>query len=249
MDWIQGERFIDIADEVKIFYRHTHEVNEFFKEDHIKTPFVLISHNSDGSVIRGYSREEDANADLMPDNLIHWFGQNINIVDDRISSLPIGLENNKWLSNKGEKMITKLQQLKGCKNLMYMTHKINTNPNERSEPYQLFGGESWVTTGYGSHGYEFNKYIDNIYNHAFVICPEGNGIDTHRVWETLYMDTIPIEKRSINNQSRIDLPICFVDDWREINRTFLEEEYIRIKTSSWNMKKLTFKYWENKIRK
>ena len=106
MDWLQGERFMSIADEAKIFYRHTHEVNEFFKTVLIHTPFILISHNSDGCITKGYGRKEDANSDLMPANLVHWYGQNVNVKDDRISSLPIGIENDAWCrkDRKKEKM-------------------------------------------------------------------------------------------------------------------------------------------------
>ena len=61
------------------------------------------------------------------------------------------------------------------------------------------------------------------------------------------MGSIPIEKRNINNQFYTDLPICFVDDWKDITLEFLGSEYERIKKGTWNMKKLTFEYWRNKI--
>ena len=80
------------------------------------------------------------------------------------------------------------------------------------------------------------------------MCPEGNGIDTHRTWECLYMNTIPIEKININNQYYTDLPICFVNRWKEITEEFLEKEYIRINSIKWNMNKLSFEYWRNKIK-
>ena len=130
---------------------------------------------------------------------------------------------------------------------MYMNHNIKTNRNERLKLYQIFEGKSWITIEYGTNGHKFDNYINNIYNHKFVICPEGNGIDTHRTWETLYMGTIPIEKRNINNQFYIDLPICFVNDWNKITEKFLESEYIRIKQSMLDTDKLDFKYWKNKI--
>ena len=91
------------------------------------------------------------------------------------------------------------------------------------------------------------NYIDKIYNHKFVLSPEGNGTDTHRTWEILYLKSIPIEKRNINNQFFTDLPICFVDDWEEITEDFLNKEYDRINSIKWNLEKLDFNYWKNKI--
>ena len=65
----------------------------------------------------------------------------------------------------------------------------------------------------------------------------------------MYINTIPIQKRYIDNSYYADLPICFVDDWSELeNEEFLRNEYIRIKSSSsWNLEKLNFNYWKNLI--
>jgi hypothetical protein len=63
------------------------------------------------------------------------------------------------------------------------------------------------------------------------------------------LNTIPIEKRNINNQFYIDLPICFVNNWDEITEDFLNSEYERINNIEWNYDKLTFSYWKEKILK
>jgi hypothetical protein len=248
-DFIQGERFEDLANNVNVFYRHTHDVNAFLKDCVIDVPFVLASHNSDGCVKKGSGGPSDANSDLIPDNCMHWFGQNIAVEHPRISSLPIGIENKAWESKdkKKEKMEQLMKQYKVNEQLLYINHSVSTNPAEREEPYQLFKDKSWATLVKGNHGYKFDEYLNSVYTHNFVLCPEGNGIDTHRTWEALYMGTIPIEKRNINNQFYTYLPICFVDDWKEITEEFLAKEFIRIKTSKWNMEKLNFEYWEHKI--
>jgi len=240
MDFIQGEKFMGLANGTSVFYCHTHDILNFLKKA-LANKFVLITHNSDDKV--------DSSL-ILPDNLIHWFAQNVDVVNDRIESLPIGLENNKWFraEKKREKMISLSQQSKVDKNLVYMNHNIFTNVEKRRFVYQLLENKDWVTVERGCNGHGFTEYINDVYNHKFVICPEGNGIDTHRTWETLYMNTIPIEKRNINNQFHTDLPICFVDDWEEVTEDFLNKEYERINNSVWNLDKLNFSYWKNKIR-
>ena len=105
-----------------------------------------------------------------------------------------------------------------------------------------------IMTLYAKHkDANFDRYIENIHSHKFVLCPEGNGTDTHRTWETLYTGSIPIEKRNLNNRFYQDLPICFVDNWSEISESFLENEYYRIKNSTWNLEKLDFNFWKSKI--
>jgi len=125
---------------------------------------------------------------------------------------------------------------------------VATNPEERQRPYFLFAKQDWVTMKRGKNGESFYAYLDDLYNHQFILSPQGHGIDTVRTWEALYMGTIPIEKRNLNNRFYEDLPICFVSEWEQITEEFLQEEYVRIMTTKWNLEKLNFEYWANKIR-
>ena len=263
-DWITGEKFIGIANmvfapentkgdcnslvstfclcdlkEINIIYTHTVYVKELFdKIRKLKScEFVVITHNCDANV---------NNAFILPDNVIHWFSQNVNVKNPRIESIPIGLENDRWCPHlrKKEKMEAKLRTPRKLKNLVYMCHNVKTNPAQRFNLYELFEYKSWISA---DKEVSFDKYLDNVYSHKFMICPEGNGIDTVRTWECLYMGTIPIEKRNINNQFYTDLPISFVDDWRELTVDFLGRELERILSTVWNREKLTFEYWKNKI--
>jgi mannosyltransferase OCH1-like enzyme len=215
---------------------------------------VLITHSCDRSVgdkiiktVNGKVTEIDNY--VLPDNLVKWYTKNVNIKNPRIESIPIGLENARWYPSikKIEKMVNKLTQPKQYKNQAYLNINIDTNPDKRSVLYTLFKNKSWVTAESGKNGQGYDDYLNNIYNHNFVFCPEGNGIDTHRTWEALCMHSIPIEKRNINNQFYTDLPICFVDDWNEVTENFLKSEYIRISQGKWNLEKLSFEYWKNKI--
>jgi hypothetical protein len=261
VDWIQGDKFKSLGAlyapkrklpgdydgivnnfrKEKIVYTHTIYVKDLFEElKNIDSEFIVVTHNG------------DVNIDFPPpDNVKMWFSQNVNIIHKQIESIPIGLENDRWFPDmkKKEKMIAKMQEphrnyyeLTG--NLLCMNFNIQTNPSKRTEPYRLLKDKTWVTV---HMGYAFDKYLDDIYNHKFVLCPEGNGMDTHRTWETLYMGSIPVEKRNLNNRFYEDLPICFVDDWSQVTEKFLEDEYIRIKNLIWNHSKLEFKYWKERI--
>jgi hypothetical protein len=239
MEYIQGEKFMALANGENILYCDTHNISSFLR-DFPKRTIILITHNSDCKI--------DDNIEI-PDNISRWFAQNVNKVDSRLESLPIGLENNKWFKkvNKLEKIVQKLETTRNLRNLVYINHNKGTNIKERCKPYKLLEKVPWATLKEGLNGKDFDGYLDDIYNHNFVICPQGNGIDTHRTWEVLYVGSIPIERRNINNQYYTDLPICFVNDWEEVTEDFLVSEYIRIKTSVWNMAKLDFNYWKERI--
>jgi len=269
MSFIVGEKFYNVADfifssnftendnddynrlnntfdinklkHINIVYLHTMYKNQFFDIiRNLESKFIVVTHNSDINI---------NNVDNLPDNVIKWYSQNVNFKDERLESLPIGLENSRWFpeTQKQNKILEKVKNNKNIRNLVYMNHNINTNIKERSEPYELLKDKTFVTTQMLANGQNFDNYIDNIYNHKFVICPEGNGIDTHRKWETLYLNSIPIEKRCINSSFYEDLPICLVDSWEDITEDFLNKEYGRISNTKWNMNMLDMFYWENKI--
>jgi hypothetical protein len=63
--------------------------------------------------------------------------------------------------------------------------------------------------------------------YEFIACPRGNGIDTHRFWESLYRGSVPVVKRSIWTEmiEELGLPIVQLDSWEEIHQLDLEGEF------------------------
>ena len=64
------------------------------------------------------------------------------------------------------------------------------------------------------------RYASLAAHHRFVACPEGNGMDTHRFWETLYRGSIPmvIDSPFIRNWQDLGVPMVVLDDWSDIER-------------------------------
>lgn len=270
MEWIQGEMFKSIVDfiytpptklpgdydnlqntfdtgdlgERNTVYTHTMYAKQLFSVlSELPQRFVVVTHNSDDNIDGSYG---------LPDNVVRWFTQNVNVKNDRIESIPIGLENNMWFGNirKKERMLLKKREPRKFKNLVYMNFNIGTNPAKRTKPYQVLKDKSWVTCQMRSNGDKFDEYIDNIYNHKFIVCPEGNGIDTHRIWEALYMGSIPIVVNNINNSFYYEkLPMLPVDDWEELSENKLNSlwESNKAHDNIWSYIILDFGYWRDKI--
>ena len=64
------------------------------------------------------------------------------------------------------------------------------------------------------------RYASVAAEHRFVACPEGNGMDTHRFWETLYRGSMPIviDSPFIRNLQDLGVPMVVLNDWSEIER-------------------------------
>jgi len=142
-DYIDGDKFenliLGMKDDNYIFSEN-HLINDLFKKSSIDYPFVLITHNTDGNITKYPTRLIDADFNLMSNNLIKWFGQNVDVVDNRVESIPIGLERDRWFPNinKKHKIFNKNLENKKHKNLLYINHNTGTFPKERIEPYNIF---------------------------------------------------------------------------------------------------------------
>ena len=271
MNFITGDKFIELADwtyapvirhqddycklkntldlcsiaDGDIIYTHTFYVKQLFEILKGCTEKVyIITHNSDMNIDDTFT---------IPRCVVTWYAQNVNIFDSRIVPIPIGLENDRWFPTlrKKELMVAKLQEPREYKGLVYMNFNLCTNFTERSKAYNALKDKEWVKIHLGTNGSNFPAYLDNLYNYKFVVCPEGNGIDTHRVWETLYMGSFPIVLRNAMSEYLYSYYPCYiVDSWEEITEDSLAKEYKNltdIMAFYDHSELLTFDYWRDKI--
>ncbi len=127
------------------------------------------------------------------------------------------------------------------RNLVYMNFTLETNPIERQLVWDTFKDKSWVTA---EVGVTQDRFFDQVHNHRFVMCPRGYGIDTFRMWESIYLGSIPIVKYNFVHGDWMDLPILFVNDWSEVTPEFLES----VDMSNRSIEKAKLSYWIRRIR-
>lgn len=95
------------------------------------------------------------------------------------------------------------------------------------------------------------KFLLDTASAHFAACPPGNGPDTHRLWEALYLRTIPIVRRYPPLSPILDsLPVLQLDDWREMTAEYLRARLAPLQQAMarWNGAELSRTYWMSKIR-
>lgn len=111
-------------------------------------------------------------------------------------------------------------------NLLYINFNISNYPQERQVVFDMFKDFNDIKIGSIENSIDGRrKFLEEIKYSKFVLCPRGNGIDTHRLWETLYMGSIPIVKYENAHHLFTDLPILFIKEWNEITEEFLNNKY------------------------
>ena len=197
--------------------------------------FRLLSHNGDDTI----------NSCDVPDNLTIWYALNLNFTHPKVNPIPIGLENEHWHPTKRDAM----------QNLPNGDRKIRAfmqlNPDTHKERWDLLiklkSGNVFADYERSRNGQNFEGYVANLTDYAFCMCPRGNGIDTHRIWEALYLGCIPIVKNHITHKCLSGLPVMFVDEWEEVTPQRLQDEYRDIQEGEYKMEKLSFSYWKERI--
>lgn len=226
--------------EAKIVFCITHKLDEMLSDygSRLKAK-VIICGNDDFEIHKVPEK--------LPKNLRLLLLQN-SFVSDRelIQTLPIGIENYRISVNGDPKQLTPLMSTKLRNQVLFGpfgdTHLDRRNAktifNEKQGPW-----------GFVNERTNIKNYNTLVSKYKYVAAIRGNGVDTHRVWETLYRGRIPIIKWDAWSESlaRLDLPIALVDEWSE-------SEIIRVVTKNkfdlFNPKLLPalwMPYWQNKI--
>lgn len=254
MDWTEKdiitmnryrEAFPDIYHKADVFHSEKPIIwwGKHVQRPPPKTPFIISGH-SDYEIT-------DTQSSMYPNTI--WFA--VNAGSSSVHGLPYGiiprdpdLPHTVFLGDTAC-MLTIAHTPKQDRNLVYMNFTIDTYIHERQRVWDMFRGKSWVTCG----TYELSRagreaFLTDLRNHTFVLCPRGNGVDTVRLWETLYMGSIPIVKQHIVHKDWQDLPILFVSSWEEVTEEFLWTKRVEFASRSWCMEKLKVGYWIDKIR-
>jgi hypothetical protein len=233
------DKWNEAIDNPKLIFCYSHLLELFSKKMFfLKNSFILISHNSDYNIINNAFVQDILNNN----NLIKWFGQNISLEHPKLHLLPIGIANSQWthgnlLNFLSDDIITNINNKK---NYIHFNFRINTNFEKRTNCYN--------TLKYKIKWLEIIDEKDNISrlaSYKYCICPEGNGFDTHRLWECLYLKTIPIVLK--NNfttllKNKYDIPIVLLDNWDNINFEFLINNYNDLLIKFDNLSILSFNF-------
>ena len=91
------------------------------------------------------------------------------------------------------------------------------------------------------------RYLKELRENNLVVCPVGNGPDTHRVWETLYMGGTPVVLSSkFTNHLFSNLPVIILNNWTQLSDSSqMEERWHDLNKKMYDYKELDKNYWIN----
>jgi hypothetical protein len=236
--------------------------------ERIAFPVVLITHNGDEN------QPSDENAPyLNHPYLIHWFAQNCDRLHEKLTCIPIGIENRQWgpPSNEGTHgtmpelllgmMISRMHEhnswdlaLIARKDKSYQHTWAFFSRNTHSSRDDLISileksSPHWVRTTGASNGGKFfvSDFYRNVLQHVAIVCPRGHGLDTHRAWESLYLGRVIITLHSPADKLWEGLPVVLLDSWDELltHENIILDAAVKFATATNNLnfQKLFMPHW------
>jgi hypothetical protein len=113
---------------------------------------------------------------------------------------------------------------------------IGTNPGERQAVYDLFKNNPHCLVQHDYMHYQKSMHFQDDDNQRrrlefyrtlkrckYAICPQGTGIDTHRVYECVNLGVIPIVRSSPLDSLYASMAVKVVRDWTDVIQ-LLEQE-------------------------
>lgn len=95
---------------------------------------------------------------------------------------------------------------------IYCNFTSSTNASKRNDCLVAFQNDPRVTT---ETNLPVAEYYNRLCRSKFVLCPEGTGMDTHRVYEALLCGATPVVLRNSLSSLYEKLPVCIVDSWTD----------------------------------
>jgi hypothetical protein len=245
--------------ENNIVYAKYTSLREVFEAQKDQSPYTLVTEEGDFTTFQ-YGQDHYVVRFLngyplgyfgeIPNNVIKWYGTNLNLSHQKSELLPFGtLKRHNDLIN--EESLKDPEQ----KELLY----INFSPLSSYRRIDLYkklketqlGTVQWPPQDVTPEIYNKHlvNYIYMVSMHKFMFCPEGNGIDTFRIWEAFSLGCIPVLEKSYFSSYFHDLPVLIVNDYSEVTKHLLESSYDSIMEKDWNLDKLKKQYWLDEINK
>ena len=230
-DVVPGDCIFVATTNLSTFAQTTAYLHAF---DSIRTrldvPYVLVTHNGDLSTPVGDTWHPNE-SDEWRENfltwfddamLVHWFAVNCNWQSQkptRLSCIPLGLEND--YIDAARRPLTlgwKLAPRAKGEQVLLAFDSEASKP-DRAIAIDALTDRPFITNTRAS---SYSEWVQLVLDHAFVICPHGHGLDTHRHWEVLLLGSVPVVKTSTLDEMFDTLPVVILQNWTDLSVELLQ---------------------------
>lgn len=178
--------------------------------------------------------------DKIPENVLAIHSANGVVFGGKVHPFPHGIERIMHEGyNHHEVLLNAIETIVEPSKALFVAHRTDTG--NRASIGAIFQDKPWATVTH----LPYQQYLNEMKNHKFVLCPSGNGIESARNWETLYMRRVPIFKdHPYLREMFKGFPALFVNEWEEVTEELLlANEHLYQQAQEMDMSKLDLNTW------
>lgn len=256
----KGFEAVNYVFDGNICYAHTHALPELFNSKDVEKPFILVTEAADQMITADKDnlylgdaanpRNVTISRSKIPETIVRWFSTAINFKhNDVVECCPIGVYDGYLNGKKPQSVINKIRDMNLEKTI---TGLMNFNINgriERKKLHNFADGKTWISI-IENDKKDYEDVLLDIAKSKFVFCPISNGIETSRIWESIYLGAIPIIINSDWAKHFLDLPLLLVNDWMDVNTELLNNIWQSFSSGSvvFDYTAIDEKYWLERIK-
>lgn len=178
---------------------------DYIHEYNVRIPFLhtkvfnIIIHNSDRSFTYDIFKTMRA--------VHHVYSINTTFQHPNVTTIPLGFVDKQlpFLDSFVDKTLERDIEI-------YCNFTTCTNAPKRNECLYIFQNDPRV---YTETNLPVVEYYNRLCRSKFVLCPEGTGMDTHRVYEALVCGATPVVLRNSLSHLYEKLPVCILNSWKD----------------------------------
>jgi hypothetical protein len=191
---------------------------------------ILITGDSSVSCPKDISEKNGVNWKNLVNSpvLIHWFTTCMDVENEKISAIPIGLPITIHANLSHDKV-----NMIGCYTKFYKNLEQEAVTKISQKILYFYDNPM-----------DINTLVTEISCYRFALCPKTT-IDHSLIWILWMARTIPIVNKT--NDLYFGLPVLEVDDWANITQQQLDSFFEKYRPDEYLWEKLTFSHWFEKI--
>lgn len=229
--------FINTSFEIEendIIFCHSDYLELFFKvfRNIDYKDIKLISSQSDRKINNNLYKKK-------PSCVSKWYSANVNCTKSNLIPIPLGIAPYRNTKSVIFEDLEKVNLSKDKKNKIFSNFNLNTNYFHRVSAFkQAHKNRDCDFKNFTN----YDDYLNNLSQYKFSLAPWGNGIDTHRIWESLYLGVIPITKNHLHYRNLSNIPILLISSYEKLSQINFSINFDHI-----DYEKLTINWWKNII--
>jgi len=166
--------------------------------------FVFIVHNSDLSF-------DARSLSLLLPHALHIYAVNTSVRHRQLTTIPLGF------ADKTLEFVKSFSPPAVSRDIEVYLNLTLGSPGERrhrlrTECIRAVADDSRVVS---ASDRSTNEYFGDLCRSKYVLCPEGTGHDTHRLYECILCGAIPVVLSGPLNHFYQTLPVCIVSKWTD----------------------------------